>query len=81
MLDGLFYPRSVAIIGASNNHRKFGNKAVRAYQHNGWDVYPVNPHESTIEGLTAYKSIVDVPSPIDRVSLYRKLMRTQIKDD
>jgi predicted CoA-binding protein len=61
---------SIAIIGASNHRRKFGNKAVRAYQHKGWDVYPVHPHESSIEGLTAYKTIADVPRPIDRVSLY-----------
>lgn len=61
---------SIAIIGASNNRRKFGNKAVRAYQHKGWTVYPVHPTQSSIEGLTVYKTIADVPHPIDRVALY-----------
>ena len=61
---------SIAIIGASNNRRKFGNKAVRAYQHRGWTVFPVHPAQSRIEGLTVYKSIADVPRPIDRVALY-----------
>lgn len=61
---------SIAIIGASNNRRKFGNKAVRAYEQRDWDVYPVHPVASEIEGLKAYKTIADVPRPIDRVSLY-----------
>jgi len=61
---------SVAIIGASNAPNKYGNKSVRAYLRQGWSVYPVNPTETVVEGLTAYKSIADVPKPIDRVALY-----------
>ncbi len=61
---------SVAIIGASNAPNKYGNKSVRAYLRQGWTVHPVNPTETVVEGLTAYKSIADVPRPIDRVSLY-----------
>ncbi len=61
---------SIAIIGASNNRHKFGNKAVRAYLHKGWTVYPVNPGEPAIEGHVAYKSITEVPVPLDRIALY-----------
>jgi len=61
---------TVAVIGASNDRRKFGNKAVRAYRQQGWTVYPVNPKEETVEGLKAYPSIRDVPRPVDRVSVY-----------
>ena len=61
---------SVAIIGASSARHKYGNRSVRAYLRQGWTVYPVNPTEANIEGLTAYKTIADVPRPIDRVSLY-----------
>jgi predicted CoA-binding protein len=60
----------VAIVGASNNREKFGNKAVRAHAHRGFDVYPVNPHEDLIEGLKAYRSVLDIPVDIDRVSIY-----------
>lgn len=61
----------IAIVGASKNRGKFGNKCVRAYQRAGWDVFPVNPHEEEIEGLTVYRSLQDVPGPLDRISLYR----------
>ena len=61
---------SVAIIGASRDRRKYGNRAVRAYLAKGYTVYPINPHARQVEGLKAYRSVMDVPGPIDRVSLY-----------
>jgi predicted CoA-binding protein len=63
-------PRTVAVIGASSNRSKFGNKAVRAFQQRGYIVWPVNPHETEVEGLRAYASIADVPGPIDMVTFY-----------
>src|SRR5262249_28986799 len=55
----------VAVIGASNDRRKFGNRAVRAYLEQGYTVVPINPHETQVEGLKAYASILDVPGPVD----------------
>ena len=60
----------VAIIGASNNRQKFGNRAVRAMLRNGYTVVPINPHEAEVEGLRAYRSVLDVPGPIDMASFY-----------
>ena len=60
----------VAIIGASADPSKFGNKSIHAHLHAGYEVYPVNPKEETIEGLKVYKSILDVPATLDRISLY-----------
>ena len=60
----------VAVVGASSDRRKFGNRAVRAFLRQGYDVKPVNPSEATIEGLPAYRTIADVPGPIDIVSMY-----------
>jgi predicted CoA-binding protein len=60
----------VAVIGASNDRHKFGNRAVRAYREQGYTVVPINPHEPEIEGLKAYGSILDVPGPVDMASFY-----------
>src|SRR5262245_12241447 len=62
--------KTVAVIGASSEHQKFGNRAVRAYAQDGYHVVPINPHEATIEGFTAYRSVLDVPGPIDLASFY-----------
>jgi predicted CoA-binding protein len=62
--------KTVAIIGASNDRNKFGNKAVRAFQQQGLTVYPVNPNETEVEGLPAFKSIRDIPVRPQMVSIY-----------
>jgi hypothetical protein len=62
--------KTVAIIGASADRSKFSNKAVRAFVRQGYTVIPIHPKETEIEGLTAYKSVVDVPGPVDMASLY-----------
>jgi predicted CoA-binding protein len=60
----------VAVIGASNNRRKFGNRALRAYREQGYTVVPINPNVAEVEGLKSYKSILDVPGPVDMASFY-----------
>lgn len=60
----------IAVIGASRDRRKFGNKCVRAYAQAGWDVFPINPHETEIEGLKTYPSLDGLPDPVDRISVY-----------
>lgn len=62
--------RTVAIVGASTDRAKYGNKSVRAHRTQGWDVYPVNPKATEIEGLKCYPSLEEVPVKLDRVSLY-----------
>lgn len=61
---------SVAVIGASQDRRKFGNKAVRAYLESGYTVFPINPKDATIEGQRAYPNLDAIDAPIDFVSLY-----------
>ncbi len=63
-------PRVVAVIGASTDRAKFGNKAVRAFRNHGDEVVPINPTESEVEGLKAYRSVLDVPGPIDVATFY-----------
>jgi predicted CoA-binding protein len=58
------------VIGASNDRRKFGNKAVRAYLRQEAEVLPVNPHAQTVEGLRAWGKVTQPPGPIDRALFY-----------
>jgi uncharacterized protein len=62
--------KTVAIIGASNDRTKFGNKAVRAFLQAGYKVFPVNPRDCQVEGLAAYPGIREVPEQPHLVSVY-----------
>lgn len=62
--------KTVAVVGASNDRRKFGNKAVRAFVADGHRVIPINPNEQQVEGIPAYASVLDVPVPIDMATVY-----------
>jgi predicted CoA-binding protein len=62
--------KTAAIIGASADRSKFGNKAVRAFQEQGYTVYPVNLTESVIEGLAVHRNITEVPVRPQKVSVY-----------
>jgi predicted CoA-binding protein len=63
-------PKVVAVIGASSNPHKFGNRAVRAFLRQGYTVLAINPNEAEVEGLKTYASVLDVPGPIDMASFY-----------
>jgi hypothetical protein len=62
--------KRVAIIGASNDRNKYGNKALRAFANQGYTVFPINPHEQEVEGHHAYASVLDVPGEIDMATVY-----------
>jgi predicted CoA-binding protein len=62
--------KTVAVVGASNDRHKFGNKALRAFQAEGHTVIPINPHETQVEGIRAYASVLEVPGPIDMATVY-----------
>jgi predicted CoA-binding protein len=62
--------KTVAVVGASNDRRKFGNKAFRAFQAQGYTVIPINPTERDVEGTPAYRSVLDVPGAIDMATVY-----------
>jgi hypothetical protein len=63
-------PRTVAVIGASSDRKKFGNKALRAFRDRGYAVVPINPRETEVESEQSYPSVLDVPGPIDMATFY-----------
>jgi len=66
MLEKMFNPESVAVIGASQAKGKVG-RAVLDNLMDGYEgkIYPINPKSPEIEGLKCYRTVLDVPGPID----------------
>ena len=71
MLDALFKPRSVAIIGASNNPLSIGHIVIKNLVDHGFKgpIYPINPKSSYIKSFKAYPSVEDIPDEIDLVNI------------
>jgi acetyltransferase len=71
MLDPLFNPKSVAVIGASTKELSIGNRIIKnlvdfGFQHS---IYPVNPKADEVRGIKAYDSILEVPDEVDLVHI------------
>ena len=58
-----------AVVGASTDRRKYGNKVLRCYQQHSLNVVPVNPRATTVEGLKAVSSLKNMPIPPHAVSI------------
>jgi hypothetical protein len=62
---------TVAVLGASTDRRKYGNKSVRAHLRQGYEVFPINPNADEVEGLRAYPNLSAVPvATLDRITVY-----------
>lgn len=70
-----------AVVGASQDREKYGNKVLRVYQQNKLDAVPVNPNADEVEGLQAYPDLPSVPGKIDGVSIITppKVTETVVK--
>jgi acyl-CoA synthetase (NDP forming) len=71
MLDALFRPKAVAVVGASAKELNVGNRIIRNLVDFGFTgaIYPINAKVDEIRGVRAYKSILDVPTDVDVVHL------------
>lgn len=58
-----------AIVGASRNRAKYGNKVLRAFQQTGRPAFPVNPVADVVEGEKAYADLASLPEPVFGVSI------------
>ncbi|KKM10090.1 hypothetical protein SY88_15735 [Clostridiales bacterium PH28_bin88] len=66
-LKSFFYPRSVAIIGASSNLETVSGRPIKYLADNGYQgkIFPVNPKYSEIFGYQCYPSVADIPDEVD----------------
>ena len=58
-----------AVVGASVDRAKYGNKVLRCYQQNGRTAIPVNPREAAIEGQRCVASVLELPDEVRSISL------------
>ena len=66
-LNSLFFPKTIALVGASANPEKLGNQLLTKLKTCRLKLYPVNPSEKTIQGIKTYSSLLDIPGTIDLV--------------
>lgn len=64
-----FDAKHFAVAGASPDRSKFGNKVLRALASAGKDVVGIHPIASNVEGLPTFKTLADVPGPIESLSI------------
>jgi predicted CoA-binding protein len=59
--------KKFAVVGATDNPKKYGNQIIRNLKKRGYQVYPVNPKTKIIEGLICYANLVEIPLQVDVV--------------
>lgn len=58
-----------AVVGASRDRDKYGNKVLRAFLQKGLVAYPVNPHAVDVEGLICFPDLAALPQPVHGLSI------------
>jgi predicted CoA-binding protein len=64
--------KSIAIIGLSPDPTKDSHKVAKYLQEHGYKIYPIYPKEEMILGEKVYRSLSDIPEPVDMVDMFRK---------
>ena len=58
-----------AVVGASPDRAKYGNKVLRAYLQNNLEVFPINPNSDKVEGLRSFPDLKSLPDSVDGISI------------
>ena len=68
-IEEFFKSSEFAVVGASTDRIKYGNKVLRCYMQHRMTVYPVHPHEQLLEDLPAFSSVMELPSEVKSISV------------
>lgn len=68
-IDAFLEAGPYAVVGASKDRAKYGNKVLRCYLQHNLKAYPVNPGSAEIEGRRAYPDLAALPEPVARISV------------
>jgi predicted CoA-binding protein len=62
---------TIAVVGASRDESKVASSVPRQIMRHGWRIIPVNPHTEELWGLKCYRTLADIPEPVDMVNVFR----------
>ena len=68
-IDAFLEAGPYAVVGASKDRSKYGNKVLRCYLQHNLKAYPINPGASQIEGRRAFPDLAALPEPVARISV------------
>ncbi len=66
-----------AVVGASTDRAKYGNKVLRCYLQHGKQVYPINPKAPEVEGQKAYAALAELPVKVRAISVITPPVATE----
>jgi predicted CoA-binding protein len=67
LINEFMSQKRFAVVGATDNPRKYGNQIVKNLKNRGYEVYPVNPRLKELEGFRCYPTLADIPVKVDVV--------------
>lgn len=68
-IETFFSSQEFAVVGASCDRIKYGNKVLRCYMQKNLVVHPVHPTQKIIEGLSVCRSLTDLPNQVQSISI------------
>ncbi len=68
-IDSFLAGKRFAVVGASRDRAKYGNKVLRAYLQNNREVVPINPNSHEVEGLRSFPDLKSLPDSVDAISI------------
>jgi uncharacterized protein len=68
-IDRFLSEKRLALAGASRTGKKFGNAVIKDLKPKGFEIFPVHPEASEIEGTPCYRSIADLPAGVENLIL------------
>lgn len=69
LIDEFISQKRFAIVGATDDNKKYGNEIFNNLRNRGYEVYPVNPRLKELEGLKCYPALSDIPVKVDVVDI------------
>ena len=82
LLESALNPRSVAVIGASENIHKIGGRPIHYMRKHGFAgrIIPINPGRDTVLGERAYKRVADYPGQVDHALIMVEDVERALED-